>query len=147
MPKGNKFTKDTIRDYMDHYLNMARKRLIESGNVPPVMVFYSWRNDLLPGMEKERKCWGQKFLSWDGKKRGCREFYPLDFSDDTTKQKSIATAQIRMEMTQVSAYLSISEEDDLITVTGTSPDFCLTLRQSFTRPDFKFGEEIFSDVL
>ena len=130
---------------MDHYLNMAREQLVKNGNVPPVMVFYSWKNDLPFGMEKERKCWGQKFQTWDGKKRGCREFYPLDFSDDITKQESISTAKVRMKMDQISAYIFISElEDDLI-VTGSSPDFCLSLSQSFNRPYFKFGEEIFSD--
>jgi len=144
------YAKDTIRGYMDHYLNMAREQLMDSGCVPPVMVFYNW----------------------DAMGNGNREFMALNFSDDIEKQASIATAKVKMAMDQVDAYVFVSEawiktmpkgeklpqgksvremegKKEALIVTGASPHFCLSLSQPFNRiddfPAFEFEEEIFSD--
>ena len=142
--------KDTIRGFMDHFLNLAMEQLIENGCVPPVMVFYKW----------------------DAMGNGKREFMTMNFSDDIEKQASIATAKAKMAMDQVDAYVFVSEawvkivpngdklpqekavremdgKKEALVVTGASPDFCLSLSRSFNRlddfPAFEFEEEFFSD--
>ena len=149
---NKKYTKDAIRGYMDHYLNMAREQLMDSGCVPPVMVFY--KSNPFKGRNSNR------------------EFMALNFSDDIEKQASIATAKVKMAMDQVDAYVFVSEawvkivpngdklpqgkavremegKKEALIVTGASPHFCLSLSQPFNRiddfPAFEFEEEIFSD--
>ena len=148
--KKKTYTKDTIRGFMDGFLNLAREQLMDCGCVPPVMVFYNW----------------------DAMGNGKREFMALNFSDDIEKQASIATAKVKMAMDQVDAYVFVSEawvkivpngdklpqekavremdgKREALIVTGASPHFCLSLSQPFNRiddfPAFEFEEEIFSD--